>query len=167
MAVSIKANFSLQHIHKMMQDRVDRIYAVILNRLVYVGEKCVRNCRSVGAYTDQTGNLRNSIGYVVLHDGKVIKENFERAARVVKTTKSGKKRTTKGGKDGLQKAQSLIKEIQSEYPKGFVLIVVAGMEYAAAVEAKGYDVITSSTQEAILDLKRAMAEIKSKIDKIK
>jgi len=34
-------------------------------------------------------------------------------------------------------------QIKSKY-KGLVLIGIAGMEYAAAVEAKGYDVITGS-----------------------
>ena len=41
------------------------------------------------------------------------------------------------------------------------------MDYAAAVEAKGYDVITNSSIEAIKDLKQAVKEIKAKIDKIK
>ena len=31
-----------------------------------------------------------------------------------------------------------------DYPKGMVLIGVAGMGYAAAVESRGYDVITGS-----------------------
>lgn len=167
MAVRVTAKFTPKDVHQMIADKVNKINAVILNRLIYVAEKFVAKARSFGSYKDQTGNLRNSIGYVVLHNGVLIKENFRKSASITKTQKSGKKRQTSGSGDGLEKSKKLIKEIQADFPKGFVLIVVAGMEYAAFVEAKGYDVITSASLEAVQDLKQAVIDIKSKLDKIK
>ena len=40
--------------------------------------------------------------------------------------------------------QELIEKIKAKYPKGLVLIVVAGKNYAAYVEAKGYNVLSSA-----------------------
>ena len=36
------------------------------NKFIEVGERCIIEARDNGAYTDRTGNLRNSVGYVVL-----------------------------------------------------------------------------------------------------
>ena len=41
-----------------------------------VGERVVKYAREHGSYTDQTGNLRHSIGYVIIQYGKVVSENF-------------------------------------------------------------------------------------------
>ena len=54
--------------------------------------------------------------------------------------------------DGIEQSQSNINKlnrkqfdtIKAKYPKGLVLIVVAGMNYAAYVEAKGYNVLSSA-----------------------
>jgi len=96
----------------------------------YVGITFMNDAKQNAAFTDQTGNLRASIGYSVLKDGKVIDEGFD------------------GEQEGIAESKKVIKEIGKEYPIGYVLIGVAGMEYAAAVESKGYDVITGSTPSA-------------------
>lgn len=41
-----------------------------------LGERVVKYAREHGSYTDHTGNLRNSIGYVVVQYGKIATENF-------------------------------------------------------------------------------------------
>lgn len=163
MAVRITAKFDARDIEKMFLEKMRKIDQVILTRLIFIAEKFVKNARSKGAYTDQTGNLRSSIGYIILKDGSEIRSDFERSMK----TSGGKRRKRNYGKDGIKVAKELIEEIKSNFPKGYVLIVVAGMDYAAAVEAKGYDVITSSAEIAVDDLNRAMKELKSKIDRIR
>lgn len=162
MAVRITAKFDARDIEKMFLEKMRKIDEVVLNRLIYIAEKFVKNARDKGSYTDQTGNLRSSIGYIILKDGREIKSDFERQMKV-----SGGRRKRNYGKDGVRVAKELIDQIKSDFPKGYVLIVVAGMNYAAAVESKGYDVITSSSEIAVDDLRRAIKEIKSKIDRIK
>ena len=90
-------------------------------KFIEVAERCITAARDNGSYTDRTGNLRNSVGYVVLLDGiEQSQSNINKLNRKQFDT------------------------IKAKYPKGLVLIVVAGMNYAAYVEAKGYNVLSSA-----------------------
>ncbi|MCM1168899.1 MAG: hypothetical protein NC324_03080 [Bacteroides sp.] len=81
-------------------------------------------------YIDWSSNLRSSIGYVISVDGEIRRRSgFE---------------PIKGGKDGAREGASYAESLVSEYPQGIALIVVAGKEYAAYVQRKGYDVLTSA-----------------------
>lgn len=90
------------------------------NKFIEVGERCIIEARDNGAYTDRTGNLRNSVGYVVLLN------SVEKSKRNISALN-----------------QKLTEELKNKYTKGLVLIVVAGMNYAAYVEAKGFNVLSS------------------------
>lgn len=152
MVIKIFPKYTAEQIREILADRVSRLDVAIISNFQYIGEKFVKNARENGNYTDRTGNLRSSIGYVILKNGVQIKENF---------------RTVSGGKDGLNKAKASAKEAVKAFPKGYVLIVVAGMDYAAAVESKGYDVITSSSTQAKEDLKRAIERLRKKIENVR
>ena len=91
-------------------------------------------------FRSQTGNLRSSIGYIIARDGNILKENIE------------------GKSEGRTQAKKIAEEVLKESKKGFVLICVAGMEYAVAVESKGYDVITGSIPAAKALLKSKIKE---------
>lgn len=96
--------------------------------LSVLGERVVKYAREHGSYTDRTGNLRNSIGYVVVQDGKIAMENF-----------------SDGYAEAQQKARSRALEVARELPPSKTYLVwVAGMEYARYVEAKGFDVLEGS-----------------------
>ena len=41
------------------------------NKFIEIGERCITEARDNGSYADRTGNLRNSVGYMVLLDGVV------------------------------------------------------------------------------------------------
>ena len=116
-------------------------------KLQYVGESCVRHARNHGSYTDRTGNLRSSVGYVIVDNGKVVERSEFRPV----------KDAPEGGKTGLNYARKLA----SRYPHGVALIVVAGMKYAAYVQRKGYDVIASS--ELIAERLITQLKLKAKI----
>lgn len=96
-----------------------------------IGEEFVNAARGKtskdGSFRDQTGNLRASIGYVIVRNGKA-----------EKTVVPGNKPV------GNATAKAFAEEMAAKYPNGLVLVVFAGMEYAAAVESRGYDVITGS-----------------------
>lgn len=149
--------FTKADIQKMMADRMLRIDAAIVLRLRRVGETFVKNARENGQYNDITGNLRNSIGYVVLRDGVQLYQDFRRAAKVGKGS---------GKKDGVNAARDLAFEIAQNFPRGYVLIVVAGMEYAAAVESRGKDVLTASSIIAKNDLQNAIKSLSGKIQNL-
>ena len=103
------------------KNKIEKIYQT----LCFIGENFSNDSRSVQSYRDRTANLRGSIGYIVGFNGVV------------------KKRNIKGKKVGRSRATELSNQILKENKQGFVLIGFAGMEYAAAVESKGYDVITA------------------------
>lgn len=147
MAVAIVPKFTKADIKKMLADKVGRIQQAVLLNLQRIGEQFVAGARDTNTYKDRTGNLRSSIGYVILKDGKQLFESFE----------------NKGGDEGVERAKELTAESAKKFPKGFVLIGVAGMDYAAAVEAKGFDVISASSIEAETNLKVAIQRISSKV----
>lgn len=113
-----------------IEQQIKRIMDAVIYNLQYVGERCLNAARETNSYKDQTGNLRSSLGYVIAMDGKIVyQSDFE-------IVKNGKQ----GAKSGIQFA----KEIVRQFPEGIVLVVVAGMEYAALVSATGRDVIDSA-----------------------
>lgn len=102
----------------------------VIRRLMLIGEKCVNDARLKGSYTDRTGNLRGSTGYVVIDNGTIITE--------------GGFQPVKGSSEGPQKGRQFISKLVSENTLGIVLIVVAGMEYAKYVADKGFNVLDSA-----------------------
>ena len=127
-----------------INNRIDRfvlsIEQRIISTLAMVGESFANDAKNHGSYTDHTGNLRSSVGYIVARDGSILVGKFE------------------GTSEGKAQAQKIADEVLRQNPKGFVLIGVAGMSYAAAVEAKGYDVITGSVPAAKVLLKKKIKE---------
>ena len=115
---SISVSFDKQYESKIRQ--------VLINTLQYVGEQCVTEARENGNYKDQTGNLRSSIGYVIVEEGKIIKRSLPAQY--------------KDGKKGISTANKYLKEVGKRFT-GTTLIVVAGMNYAAYVERNGYTVL--------------------------
>ncbi|WP_320980047.1 hypothetical protein [Bacteroides sp.] len=113
-----------------IDERIERLKQAIIYNLCAIGEKVRNEALERGSYTDQTKNLRSSVGYVIVIDGQLYK-----------VSEFGKPDGNNEGKEiGASYAQSLI----SKFPKGIVLIVVAGMKYAGYVSAKGYNVLDSS-----------------------
>lgn len=99
--------------------------------------------RDSGGYDDHTRNLRGSIGYRILFNGEEI---------------------TRGGFDGRgsEEGENAANVALESFPQSNALweiVIVAGMQYARYVEAKGYNVITFLQQE----LTDAVNEVKEMI----
>ena len=145
-------------INSYTDEQIGRVIDAVVYNLGVIGEKVVNEAREKGSYTDRTGNLRSSTGYVIVVDGKIsqmssfqaIRGQGENAQRVSFTTKAGKqvdywaKGASGDGSVGKAEGESYARSLASRYPKGIVLIVVAGMRYASYVSAKGFDVLDSS-----------------------
>lgn len=97
--------------------------------LKYCAEAAINEARAAGSYRDVTGNLRASVGYAIIINGRIIDENFT------------------GAEDGVSKGKSLAQQIASQQPD-IALVVVAGMKYASQVESRGRNVLTSAEQLA-------------------
>lgn len=126
----IKRTNNSNAIKAYINEHIERIQSAIEYNLCYVGETCVNKARSSGNYTDRTHNLRSSTGYIVVRNGAVVQmSKFEPIS---------------GGAKGGRTGKSFATELAKKYNTGYVLIVVAGMRYAAFVSAKGYDVLDSA-----------------------
>ena len=109
---------------------VEAIKKALVYNLCAVGEQVLNAARLTNSYKDQTGNLRSSIGYVVAVDGEIVQmSSFE---------------VVKEGGEGAKGGKAYAMQLVRDFPHGIVLIVVAGMNYASYVSAKGYDVLDSS-----------------------
>lgn len=136
---------------KIMTDAQKR-RKVIVDTMCYVGEMCIAEARTNGSYTDQTGNLRSSIGYVVLVDGMVYQQNY--ADQVL------------NGVDGAGQSKSFLqKQALKARKSGIVLMVAAGMNYAEMVEARGYNVLSSAQLMAERAVPRILIQLGFKAKK--
>ncbi|MGL5913353.1 MAG: hypothetical protein ACRCZB_04245 [Bacteroidales bacterium] len=124
-----------------LEDTLSRLEKSILEKLFYVGERCVIEARDNGTYIDRSKNLRNSIGYVIAINGNIV------SASAFKN----------------QEGASFAKGIVREYAQGIVLIVVAGMNYAKYVSARGYNVLDSSEILATKLIPKIMKELGFKL----
>lgn len=131
--------------NQYVDNRIDAYVRRLINTLEYIGQKCVKEARNSGNYQDQTGNLRSSIGYAIVRDGKIISaSDFNKV---------------KDGTDGTTEGVKLAQKLAKEYKKGISLIVVAGMNYAAYVETKR-NVLTSSELLAKVEIPRLLKQLK-------
>lgn len=135
--MGIKAQFTAVDVKKAIAAKVEATMKVIEARLTRVGFQFVRDARLKADFTDRTGNLRSSIGFVLSLDGIPISEDFEKS-------KIGTDKVT-----GEFTAQEYALSLTAQFGTGYALIVVAGMEYAAAVESRGKDVLTGSSLKAV------------------
>lgn len=127
----------------------------ILRQLSYIGEELCNHARNItpsrnsGGFDDQTGNLRSSIGYAIYKNGE--------------RKKKGGFKQVKNGNDGEKIAKSVVEEYGDNVASalGWTLVIVAGMNYATYVEAKGHNVLRLTDYE----LKSKIAELKAKLMK--
>lgn len=138
--MSIKVKFSLGDIYAKIDKQTDANIDMLIGRMLYIGEECVNTARMMGKYGNPSGNLRSSIGYVVLHNGEVVSYGAPKAF-------SGDKKGD--GSEGVAAAKTFLDELILEGHTGITLIVVAGMNYAIYVEAiHNKDVLTSAKLKA-------------------
>ncbi len=144
----IRRTTSDAEIARYIDEKARLFRQACLNALMNIGEQAVNEARDSHRYRNQTGNLQSSIGYCVLEDGKVIfggQDSFE---------------VVKNGEQGSNEGRAFLQRLISEHPSGLVLIVVAGMEYAAYVEAKNLNVLDTAEQLAERELPRIMKSLK-------
>lgn len=136
-----KANIQIKGVEALKQRLLERKQAVdnvLSMALPELGEKAVTFSKDNKGYQDQTANLKNSISFAVFFDGKLI------------NTVIGKIPEPDKVKGGQAQVQNALDEYASKpgvvAPKGYTIIVVAGMVYGKYVEDKGYNVLYLTKQ---------------------
>lgn len=137
----------IEQVQKEMYEEIDRQTLDAFKLVLAEALKIQRaKMRMDGGYDDQTGQLRSSTGGIIYRDGKVLYEDFELSP--YGTDKAP------GMKEGREKAFADLRE-----SRGWGITIVAGMEYASWVEAKGLTVLTMAATEVEKSLEEAFNRI--------
>lgn len=130
--MAIEPRFSMDTIRQAIEAEAERMHQGMIRTLSYLGERCVAHARdrsSAISWIDHTGNLRSSVGYIVIYDGSIVLDGGFTGAG------------DKGGETGKQFAEEIAKMVGKRY----ALIIVAGMHYASYVESiPSKDVLASA-----------------------
>lgn len=125
----------LSEVHDMLMRETERVERLTIRALSKLGEQCVTKIRDRAgdkSWYDQTGNLRSSVGYVIAHNKNIIQySTFNQV---------------KQGSEGVKTGKDLAEELAKRYSNNYVLIVVAGMNYAEFVEAMDNKDVLASTE---------------------
>lgn len=150
--MAIKPNFTKDDVRKRFDAFLNEIEKKQIARLQRLGEMCLVEARTNKGYMMQTGALLSSTGYEVFVDGVVIHSQFDAASGA----------ESNAAETGIKSGQSIAESI-GKGTKGIALVVVAGMNYAAYVEAKGYNVLSSAEHLAERELPRMLEKLISNI----
>lgn len=123
----------LQALQKRLNGMKDAVKERLDMELRQLGEDAVTHAKENKGYRDHTANLKNSISYALFKDGELVAESIGQIPKP-----SADKRGQAQVSDNLMMF-STGKDVVAA--KGYTLIVVAGMNYGACVEAKGYNVL--------------------------
>lgn len=151
--MGIKANFTKDDVKKRFDAFLDMVERKQIERLQRLGEMCLIEARNNKGYMMQTGALLSSTGYEVFVDGVAIMHGQFDAASGAESNAAAQ---------GIKAGQDIAEKIGKE-TKGVALVVVAGMNYAAYVEAKGYNVLSSAEHLAERELPRMLEKLISNI----
>ena len=145
----------LDEIHKILMKEAERVDRLTIRALSYLGEQCVIRVRDRGgdkSWYDQSGNLRSSVGYVIAHNGSIIQySDFNQV---------------KQDSEGVKVGKDLAEELARRYSNDYVLVIVAGMNYAEYVEAMdNKDVLASTELWSIDQVPKMLEKLKRQIAK--
>lgn len=146
--MSLQPQYSPADLDRYIAEQIERRKRMMIRDLAYIGEMAVSHARNLPSpsaasfptypkipphqpnYIDWTSNLRSSIGYVIMAEGRQAgKGGFQAVG---------------AGSDGASRGEQTALKAAAGFPGKIVLIVAAGMHYAAYVADKGYDVLDSA-----------------------
>ncbi|SDE15434.1 hypothetical protein SAMN05421544_10413 [Riemerella columbipharyngis] len=141
--------FRMSDIDAVLKKAEEDYSRKVVRVLSFVGEKCINKAKEDGNYQDQTANLRNSIGFIIVVDGKVVTEDFHLTAKGM----------VPSNENPLQYGRDLAYQVAPKF-RGVALVVVAGMKYGAYVESKGRVVLTSAEQLAKIQVPLLLKQLR-------
>lgn len=135
----MKPMFTASSVSTYLKKFGEEAKSKMLETMIAAGEKGVETARFKNPknYKDHTGNLRNSVGFIVQDDGVWVHEYFK------------KNKNFKGGSEGIKAAKEVASVVSAKFPNGIILIMIAGMNYSLYVESlEDYDVISYGAMDA-------------------
>lgn len=138
-------------LQQKLNEKREQIIKALNVRLMQLAEEAVTYSKDNKGYQDRTANLKNSISFALYLDGEIV------------TSKIGaipKAEEVVGGQDSVGEAlQNYAQQDGVVAPKGYSLIIVAGMNYGKYVEDKGYNVLHLTKYYLRSEMKKIFEEV--------
>lgn len=138
-------------LQQKLNEKREQLIKVLNVRLMQLAEEAVTYSKDNKGYQDRTANLKNSISFALYLDGEIV------------TSKIGaipKAEEVVGGQDAVGEAlQNYAQQEGVIAPKGYSLIIVAGMNYGKYVEDKGYNVLHLTKYYLRSEMKKIFEEV--------
>ena len=138
-------------LQQKLNEKREQIIKALNVRLMQLAEEAVTYSKDNKGYQDRTANLKNSISFALYLDGEIV------------TSKIGaipKAEEVVGGQDAVGEAlQNYAQQEGVVAPKGYSLIIVAGMNYGKYVEDKGYNVLHLTKYYLRSEMKKIFEEV--------
>lgn len=122
----------LEALQRKLQARKEALENGLRMELLQLAEDAVTYSKANKGYRDHTANLKNSISFALFEDGELV---ISQIGNIPKPEEA------EGGQEAVQTALDEYAASGVVAPKGFSLVIVAGMMYGKPVEAKGYNVL--------------------------
>ena len=138
-------------LQQKLNEKREQLIKALNVRLMQLAEEAVTYSKDNKGYQDRTANLKNSISFALYLDGEIV------------TSKIGaipKAEEVVGGQDAVGEAlQNYAQQDGVVAPKGYSLIIVAGMNYGKYVEEKGYNVLHLTKYYLRSEMKKIFEEV--------
>ena len=138
-------------LQQKLNEKREQLIKALNVRLMQLAEEAVTYSKDNKGYQDRTANLKNSISFALYLDGEIV------------TSKIGaipKAEEVVGGQDAVGEAlQNYAQQDGVIAPKGYSLIIVAGMNYGKYVEDKGYNVLHLTKYYLRSEMKKIFEEV--------
>lgn len=138
-------------LQQKLNEKREQLIKVLNVRLMQLAEEAVIYSKDNKGYQDRTANLKNSISFALYLDGEIV---------VSKIGAIPKAEEVVGGQDSVGEAlQNYAQQEGVVAPKGYSLIIVAGMNYGKYVEDKGYNVLHLTKYYLRSEMKKIFEEV--------
>lgn len=157
--IQLKGREALQ---KKLNEKRKQILNFLDTRLLQLAEEAVAYSMAVKGYKDHTANLKNSISFALFRDGSLISRSVGNKYQdtYVEDNKEHKNPLTKGEVMQMRTdaLEAYAKQDGVVAPKGYSLVIVAGMNYGKYVEDKGYNVLYLTRYYLRDEMKKVLQE---------
>ena len=147
----------LQELQRRLIERKEAMKRVLDMKLLQLAEEAVTHAKWNKGYSDRTANLKNSISFALYYDGELV------------TAQAGHIPQPTADTEGQSQVEAALDEYARKdgvvAPKGYSLIIVAGMRYGAHVEHKGYNVLYLTKYYLRDELRKILEETVEEIKK--
>ncbi len=146
--LQLKGREALQ---RKLNEKREQMITFLNMRLMQLAEEAVTYSKDNKGYQDRTANLKNSISFALYFDGELV------TSAVGKIPKAEE---VEGGQGAVSSALDAYAQQDGVVaPKGYSLVIVAGMNYGRYVEDKGYNVLHLTKYYLKEEMKKVFEEV--------